>query len=53
MNLIRVFEVWRDQDALDAHFRTDHIARWRAVWPQFGVSDRRLTAYEIAAERTV
>lgn len=49
--LIRVFEAWRDQAALDAHFQTAHMADWRAAWPQFGVSDRRLSLYEIAAER--
>lgn len=49
--LIRVFEVWRDQAAIDAHFQTPHMAAWRAVWPQFGVSDRRLSLYEVASER--
>ncbi len=49
--LIHVFEVWRDQAALDAHALTDHMARWRAAWPGFGVSDRRLIAYEVAGER--
>ncbi len=49
--LIHVFEIWRDQDALDAHFQTTHMAAWRAAWPGFGVSDRRLTAYDVAAER--
>ena len=47
--LIRVFEVWRDQAALDAHFQTPHLAAWRAAWPEFGVSDRRLIAYEVAS----
>ena len=51
--LIRVFEVWRDQAALDAHFQTPHLAAWRAAWPEFGVSDRRLIAYEVASERAV
>jgi quinol monooxygenase YgiN len=49
--LVHVFESWRDQAALDAHFKTQHMATWRALWPQFGVSDRRLKAYEVAAER--
>ena len=49
--LIRVFEAWRDQAALDAHFRTAHMAAWRGHWPEFGVSDRRLFAYETASER--
>lgn len=51
--LIRVFEAWRDQAALDAHFRTAHMAEWRAAWPLFGVSDRRITLYEVAAERAL
>ena len=51
--LIRVFEVWRDQAALDAHFQTPHLAAWRAAWPEFGVSDRRLIAYEVASQRAV
>ncbi|MBV9993842.1 MAG: antibiotic biosynthesis monooxygenase [Caulobacteraceae bacterium] len=49
--LIRVFEGWRDQAALEAHFKTPHMARWRAAWPSFGVSDRRLVAYEVAVQR--
>lgn len=49
--LIHVFERWRDQAALEAHFQTPHMADWRAQWPSFGVSDRKLTAYEVAAER--
>ena len=49
--LIRVFEAWRDQAALDAHFKTAHMATWRSHWPRFGVSDRRLFAYEVASER--
>lgn len=49
--LIRVFEVWRDPSALDAHFQTLHMAEWRSHWPRFGVSDRRLFAYEIASQR--
>ena len=49
--LVRVFEVWRDQAALDAHTKTDHIAAWRAAWPALGVCDRRLTVYEVASEK--
>jgi quinol monooxygenase YgiN len=49
--LIHVFERWRDQAALGAHFKTAHLAAWRAVWPTFGVSDRKLFAYEVVSER--
>jgi len=51
--LIHVFEIWRDQAALDAHFKSVHMARWRAAWPPFGVSDRSLFAYETASQRPV
>ena len=49
--LIHVFEAWEGQAALDAHFTTAHMAEWRAAWPSFGVSERRLIAYEVASER--
>jgi quinol monooxygenase YgiN len=49
--LIHVFERWRDEAALEAHVKTAHMAAWRAAWPSFGVSDRRLFAYEVASER--
>jgi quinol monooxygenase YgiN len=49
--LILVFERWRDWDALNAHFKTEHLIAWRAAWPSFGVSDRKLFAYEVASER--
>ena len=51
--LIRVFEAWRDEAALDAHFATAHMAAWRGHWPAFGVSDRQLRAYDVAAERAL
>ena len=51
--LIRVFEAWRDAAALEAHFKAPHLADWRASWPKYGVSDRKLFAYEVASEREV
>jgi quinol monooxygenase YgiN len=49
--LIHVFEVWRDQAALEAHFRTPHMAAWRAAGAGLGISDRRLSVYDVASER--
>jgi quinol monooxygenase YgiN len=49
--LIRVFEVWRDQACLDAHLASAHMAHWQKVRAGFGLHDRRLAAYEVAAER--
>ena len=51
--LIRIFEAWRDRAALDAHVKAPHLAAWRAAWPVHGVSDRRLTAYEVAGETPI
>jgi len=44
--LVRVTEVWRDRAALDAHFRSLHIADWRASWPALGIGERDLVLYE-------
>jgi quinol monooxygenase YgiN len=49
--LIRVFEVWRDQAAVEAHFKTSHMATWRAAGASLGISDRRLFIYDIAGQR--
>jgi quinol monooxygenase YgiN len=49
--LIRIFEVWRDQAAVQAHSRAPHMAAWRAANAELGVSDRRLALYEVASER--
>ncbi|MER8630710.1 antibiotic biosynthesis monooxygenase [Mesorhizobium opportunistum] len=44
--MIRVTEVWRDRPALDAHFRSPHIAEWRSSWPALGIGERNLLLYE-------
>ena len=49
--LVRVFEAWRDQAALAAHSATAPLAEWRAAGAEHGASDRRLSIYEVAAER--
>jgi len=47
--LVRVFEVWRDRAALDRHFLTPHLASWRQAWPSIGISDRKLSLYEVSS----
>lgn len=49
--LIRIFEAWRDQKSLDAHFATRHLAAWRAAWPAHDVGDRQLQVYEVSGVR--
>jgi quinol monooxygenase YgiN len=47
--LIRVHEVWRDREALQAHFKTPHLQKWREAWPTFGITDRKLQLVEVAS----
>jgi quinol monooxygenase YgiN len=49
--LIRVFEIWRDRAALDAHAASGHMLEWRKACAEHRVSDRKIVAYEVAAER--
>jgi quinol monooxygenase YgiN len=49
--LIHVKEMWVDQEALDRHFATTHLAEWRAAWPSLGVSDRNLRVYDVGEPR--
>ena len=51
--LIHVKEMWSDRAALDAHFATDHIARWRAAWPDLGIGDRALALYDIGEPQPI
>ena len=44
--LIHVTEVWSDREALDAHFRSPHIADWRSSWAALGIGERNLMLYE-------
>lgn len=44
--LVRVSEKWRDRAALEAHFRTTHIAEWRAQASALAISERDLIAHE-------
>lgn len=50
--LVRVTEIWRDREALEAHFESEHLAEWRANWDRFGIHDRDLQLFESdSAER--
>ena len=44
--LVRVTEIWRDREALKAHFLTPHMAAWRAVFPELNITDRNLSLYK-------
>ncbi len=46
--LIRIFEIWRDQAALDAHLQAEHLRVWRSHWEDLGIHDRKLRPYVLA-----
>ena len=50
---IRIFEIWRDMAALDAHSAAPHIAAWVEARAKFDVSERRVIAYEVASQTDI
>jgi quinol monooxygenase YgiN len=48
--LIRVFEIWRDQACLTAHFRSSHMKAWQVERAGLGFFDRQIKSYEISSE---
>jgi quinol monooxygenase YgiN len=46
-----VFERWRDQEALDEHIKSPHIAAWRAAGAAAGPAERHLTVWEVEEGR--
>lgn len=49
--LVRVSEVWRDQEALDEHFASEHLEEWRANWGRFDIHDRNLTLFKASGAK--
>jgi quinol monooxygenase YgiN len=45
--LIHVTELWRDERALERHFASPHVERWRAAWAELEIGGRNLRAYEV------
>jgi quinol monooxygenase YgiN len=51
--LLHVFEVWRDAEALHAHHDAPHFHRWKAEREALGMTDRRLRLYDVASSRDI
>lgn len=45
--LMHITELWDNRARLQAHFRSNHIAAWRAQWANLAISERRLKLYEV------
>lgn len=51
--LVRIFEVFRDEAALAAHRASPHMAAWRASFPALGISDRDMSEYRVESSRKI
>ncbi len=45
--VIRVFEQWESQEALDLHFAAPHMAKFRKTLGELGVTGMDMQRYEI------
>ena len=49
--LVHIDEIWTEQARLDSHLKAPHVFEWRAVSPDFAISDRNLRIYEVSDSR--
>lgn len=47
--LFHLFEEWESQEALDAHFKTPHMAKFQSAMGGFGVKEIKIQRYEVSA----
>jgi quinol monooxygenase YgiN len=47
--VFHVFEEWESAEALGAHFKAPHMARFQAAAAGFGVKEMKLQRYEVAS----
>lgn len=50
-NTVYIFERWESMDDLEAHFETDHMARFQTELPPLLAGEMDIALYEIAGER--
>jgi quinol monooxygenase YgiN len=46
--LFHLFEEWESQQALDAHFRTPHMAKFQGAVGGLGVKEMNVKRYEVS-----
>jgi quinol monooxygenase YgiN len=51
--LFRVSEAWESREALAVHFATGHMQAWQRERAELGMTDREVTAYEVAGEEAL
>ncbi len=48
---IRLFEIWENQEALDAHMKTPHMAAFNKAVAGFNVTGASVNIYEVSGTR--
>jgi quinol monooxygenase YgiN len=51
--LFRVSEAWESREALAMHFVTGHMKVWQRERAGLGMTDRQVSAYEVAAQEVL
>jgi quinol monooxygenase YgiN len=52
-HLVRIFECYADEEAVEVHRNSAHFAAWRAGWPNAGIGDRKLARYAVTARAMI
>jgi quinol monooxygenase YgiN len=52
-HMIRIFEVFRDEEALAAHRASPHMAAWRAALPDLGIGGRDMSQYAVSSAKVI
>jgi len=45
----RIFEEWESQDALDAHFKAPHMAKFQGVAAGLGIQEMTVQKYQVSS----
>jgi quinol monooxygenase YgiN len=46
---VRVFEIYADRAAFDAHSRSPHLAAWKETRQRLGVTERVINLYQVSS----
>ena len=51
--MLRVFEIWKNEESLEMHVASPHEQTWRQACVQLGAGEHALTRYDIAARESI
>jgi quinol monooxygenase YgiN len=51
--ILRVFEIWKDEASLEAHVASSHEQNWRQSCIEPGAGEHALTRYDISARKPI